>query len=93
MALALVWSDEAEEEFKDIIAYLLDEWGDESARRFSDRLDKKLTSLGSMPNMGKRHSRLKAVRSLPMPPFYTLYYSVVREQHIHILNLVDERKA
>lgn len=91
MALEVIWGDEAREDFRDIASFLLDAWGDEAARRFAGQVEKKATTLASMPYIGKRHEVLRAVRSIPVEPYHLLYYTV-RGQTLHILNLVDNRR-
>ena len=92
MAYALIWSDDAQENIRDVISYLLDNWGDPSAERFSDRLIAAGRQIEQMPYSGKRHRQLSAVREWRIQPYHTLFYTVIEsEAEIFVLNVIDQR--
>ncbi len=45
MAYQIVWHDNAKEDLRDILNYLLDNWSDEVAEKFNDMLFSKLQNL------------------------------------------------
>ncbi|MBN8823723.1 MULTISPECIES: type II toxin-antitoxin system RelE/ParE family toxin [unclassified Spirosoma] len=55
MAYSLIWSEDAQENIRTIINYLLDFWGDDVAEQFSERLIKAGHQLEQLPYSGKRH--------------------------------------
>ena len=92
MAYTLIWSDDAQENIRDIISYLLDSWGDPVAERFSERLVAAGRRIEQMPYLGKRHQQLSAVREWRIQPYHTLFYTVLEsEREIFILNVIDLR--
>jgi len=52
MAYTLIWSDDAQENIRAIISYLLDYWGDDVAERFSERLVAAGRQIERMPYSG-----------------------------------------
>lgn len=53
MAYKLVWSAEAEADFKNIVEYLKETWSVRTAERFVDNTCKKLESLTAMPTKAR----------------------------------------
>lgn len=62
MAYTLIWSDDAQENVRTIIDYLLDFWGATVAEQFSERLVMAGRQIEQMPYSGMRHRQLSAVR-------------------------------
>lgn len=92
MAYTLIWSDDAQENIRQIIAYLLEYWGDAVAERFSDRLVSAGGQLEQLPYSGMRHRQLSAVRELRILPYYTVFYTVVEsKKELFVLNVQDQR--
>lgn len=91
MAYRVIWSDEVQEQIRDIQSYLLTNFGDAAADRFSDRLRKVSDLLENMPRVGERHPFLSAVREHPVQGHLLLAYTVVK-QDVIVLNLVDSRR-
>lgn len=58
MAYELVWSAEAEEDFKKIILYLKEVWSVQSSEKFVKRTYRKLEKLCTMP-IGRRTSKMR----------------------------------
>lgn len=92
MAYTLIWSDDAQENIRAIISYLLDFWGDAVAEQFSERLVRAGRQIEQMPYSGMRHRQLSAVRELRIQPYHTLFYTVVEsKKEIFVLNVNDQR--
>ena len=92
MAYTLIWSDDAQENVRDVISYLLDSWSDAVAEQFSERLVTAGRQIEQMPYSGRRHRQLSAVREWRIQPYHTLFYAVVETQkEIVVLNVIDQR--
>ncbi len=92
MAYTLIWSDDAQENIRAIISYLLDYWGDDVAERFSERLVTAGRQIERMPYSGVRHRQLSAIRELRIQPYHTLFYTVIEpRKEIFVLNVNDQR--
>jgi plasmid stabilization system protein ParE len=93
MAYKISWSTTAQEEIRIILDYLLEEWGDKTADRFSDYLVEVASLLEEHPFVGRRHDVIKAVREFRVKPHYLIFYTVIEKQEeILILNLIDARR-
>nr|MCU0342100.1 type II toxin-antitoxin system RelE/ParE family toxin [Spirosomataceae bacterium] len=86
MAKKIIWHPEAKEDFRSIIDYLLENWSFEVADRFTDSVDKTQELLQLHTHLGARVGRLRSIRKIAIPPFYTLYYTFLNGE-IWILNL------
>ena len=94
MAYTLIWSDDAQENIRDVIRYLLYSWGDTVAEQFSERLVVAGRQIENMPKSGRRHRQLSAVREWRIQPYHTLFYTVVESQkEIFMLNVIDQRMS
>lgn len=89
---AIVWSEEAKENYRLIALYLLDAFGFSVADRFTDTINDKLRILEKMPLIGRQLDKLTAIRKLPLQPYNMIYYTVVEGQVI-ILNILDSRQG
>ncbi len=92
MDYAIVWSDEAKENYRSIVLYLLDAFGFAIADRVTDTIDEKLRLLATMLFIGQQLEKLTAVRKWPLQPYNMIYYTVAGQQLI-ILNILDSRQA
>lgn len=92
MDYAIVWTEEAKENYRIIALYLLDAFGFTTADRFTDTINNKLRILEKMPFIGRQLDKLTAVRKLPLQPYNMIYYAVVERQVI-ILNILDSRQS
>jgi plasmid stabilization system protein ParE len=57
MAFELVWSAEAENDFKKIILYLIENWSVQSSRKFIEKTFRKLNKLSAMPTVARATSQ------------------------------------
>lgn len=93
MAYKIRWSAAAQEDIRLILGYLLDEWGEKTADRFSDYLLEVAHLLEEHPFVGRRHEVIKAVREFRVKPHYVLFYTVMEQQEeLLVLNLIDARR-
>ncbi len=91
MVAEIIWKPEAQDDFREIVDYLLDNWPDDVAEKFTDEIDYAQNLIAKHPNIGMRVGRLRSVRKITVPPFYSIYYTSLNNQ-IWILNLLDNRK-
>lgn len=92
MALKIVWSPNAEEDFRLILDYLMDEWADNFAEMFSDQLFKTLNLLENHPYIGMATNEFSSIRRISVTRQYGLYYMVLRDE-IVIVNLLNNKKG
>jgi plasmid stabilization system protein ParE len=93
MAYQVVYSSNVQEEIREILIYLLEEWTFEVSENFSDYLISTIDMLSQQPYAGRRHDLISSVREFRVKPHYLVYYSVLEEQQlIHVLNIVDSRR-
>ena len=53
MAREIIWTPEAQEDFRDIVAYLMDQFGDDVAETYTDKLFDTIETLSKMPYIGR----------------------------------------
>jgi plasmid stabilization system protein ParE len=93
MDYQIIWSDDAQEEIRLILDFLLDERSDSQAHRFSEQMIQVSTILEKQPFAGQRNFGIKSVREFPVKPYYLLHYTVIEKLRIvYILNVIDSRR-
>lgn len=75
MAKKVIWQSDAKEDFREIVNYLLDTWPSDVAEKFTDQVDKVQDLIQLHPGLGMRVGRLRSVRKIAVPPYYSLYYT------------------
>ncbi len=88
---AIVWTEDAQENYRQIAIYLLDAYGFDTADAFTDTVNAKLRILEKSPFIGRRLDALPSVRKLPVQPYNMVYYATAERQVI-ILNILDSRR-
>jgi len=91
MALEIIWSSEAKEDYRTAVDYLLDHFDDEVAERYTTNLFDALETLSQMPYIGRKHTELSAVRQQIIRPYTVLFYMVLPTQLV-VINLRDARQ-
>lgn len=91
MAYEINWSPDSKEDIRNIYEYLLDEWDDKVADKFTDDVLGLTKQLTTMPFLGKKHPKMSSVRQLMIRPYNIVYYTVL-DTSIYILNVIDGRK-
>jgi plasmid stabilization system protein ParE len=92
MAAQIKWSDNAIQDYNNVVEYLLDEWNTEVALRFIEIVELKIKLLLSHPNKGLVSSKIKDIRSISITKHNRLYYRAMPEQVIEILGIFDLRQ-
>jgi len=93
MAYQVIWSDEAQNEIRAILTYLMDTWNDKIAENFSRQIGEVAELLTKQPFSGQRNRNISAVRQFPVRPYYMVEYTIITPiSTIYILNVVDSRR-
>lgn len=92
MALQVIWSFNAEEDYKKVIEYLRDEWSVTVAMNFIEKTERRLESLTVHPLLGIASEKDKNIRSVVLTKHNKLYYQIT-ENTIEVLNIFDTRQS
>jgi plasmid stabilization system protein ParE len=85
MALKIVWSKRASFKFDQIISYLIDEWGEKSAKQFIGRVFDFLEILSEFPEIGSVENKEKNIRGFTIVKQVNIYYRIKGDTIILIL--------
>ncbi len=85
MALKIVWSKRASLKFDQIISYLVDEWGEKSAKQFIGRVFDFLEILSEFPEIGSVENKEKNIRGFTIVKQVNIYYRIKGDSIILIL--------
>jgi len=85
MALKIVWSKKASLKFDLIISFLIDEWGEKSAKQFIGRVFDFLEILSEFPEIGSVENKEKKIRGFTIVKQVKLYYRIKNDNIILIL--------
>lgn len=91
MAHRIEWTENAKQDLKKIIEYLLEKWSVEVAEKFIDKLDSILELLTISPYIGMESKKKKGVRQILITRHNRLYYRVV-DNKIILLDFFDTRQ-
>ena len=91
----IIWSEDAGNEFLDILSYYLEKYGKEKTLDISERIIKKIEKLPSFPKQGKISPELyeigiteiREIIELPWRIFYK-----VESTTIYIISILDSRR-
>ena len=85
MALEIVWSKRASLKFDQIITYLIEEWGEKSAKQFIGKVFNFLEILSEFPEIGSVENKEKNIRGFTVVKQVNLYYRIKNDKIILIL--------
>ncbi|TLU98187.1 type II toxin-antitoxin system RelE/ParE family toxin [Dyadobacter luticola] len=91
MALKIIWSPRALENFHQVIAYLEVNWTEQVVRDFVQRTEKVLQLIADHPDMFRQVSRSNPVREAVITKHNFLIYKVYKEK-IALLAVFDTRQ-
>lgn len=92
MAVEVIWSSQAKEDFKSVLSFLRDTWSDDMAGGFKETAYKKIDLLKSMPEMGIPSSSYPTIRRILLSRYNALYYQYAPNSSIvFLLNIFDTR--
>lgn len=91
MAYEIVWTENAESTYSDIVHYLAEEWSVDIASKFIDNVESKLLLLSQFPHIGRKSLKRSQVRKYPISRQNMLVYQLIGET-ILILYIYDTRQ-
>ena len=91
MALQIKWTENALEDYKAVVDYLLKGWQVDVAAKFINLAEARVDALSIFPNIGKVSLKEKKVRSIVLTKHNKLYYRV-SDNCIEVLNIFDTRQ-
>ena len=91
MALKIVWTENAIQDYKLVIDYLLLEWSLPVAEKFAEIIDKRIDVLSRFPNIGISSTKDLSIKSIVITKHNKLYYRFLADT-IEILNIFDTRQ-
>ncbi len=91
MALQVVWTNNAIEDYRRLVDYLLTEWTLKVASDFITILEERIDTLRSFPNVGIASIKHPGIRSIVITKHNKLYYRK-NANKIEILNIFDTRQ-
>lgn len=91
MALKIVWSKKASIKFDQIISYLIDEWGEKSAKQFIGRVFDFLEILSEFPEIGSVENKEKNIRGFTIVKQVNIYYRI-KDDTIVLILFFDNRQ-
>lgn len=92
MAREVIWTPEAQEDYRNTVSYLLYQFGDEVAEKYTERLFDTIETLLKMPYIGRVHGEFSALRQQLVRPYTKISY-VVLPDLVVIINLKDSRSG
>lgn len=90
MAYKIIYKKRFQTKLFKLLDYLRQEWGDNVANSFINRLQKRLNTLSQQPYIGASSIVIKSVRSILITKHNRLYYRI-KEDTIEVLNIYDTR--
>ena len=84
-------SKRSEDELEQIRAYLLDEFGKASAKKFLEKIDKAIRKIESQPESNPSTKKHKSLRRCSIKPYTVMFYQIVLDE-IEIVAIVDSRR-
>ncbi len=92
MAREVIWTPEAQEDYRDTVSYLMDEFSDEVAAKYTEKLFNTIETLLKMPYIGRVHGEFSAMRQQLVRPYTKISYVVLPDLLV-IVNLKDSRNG
>ena len=91
MALQIIWSENALEDYQHIVEYLLKEWTINVASGFVETVEARVKNLSIFPFVGIASGKEPGVRSIVITKQNLLYYKISASR-VEILNIFDTRQ-
>ena len=92
MAREVIWTPEAQEDYRDTVSYLMDQFGDEVATKYTQKLFDAIETLLKMPYIGRVNEEYSGMRQQLVRPYTKISY-VVLPHLLVIVNLKDSRSG
>ncbi len=87
----LIWSDEALEGLKEIIAYLENKFSEKDVKKFAKKLDRQLEIIQTNPESFPFSPKSKTVRRSIIAKLTSIYYAIDKDT-VKLISIIDNRK-
>jgi plasmid stabilization system protein ParE len=91
MVYEVVYTPQFENDFVELMDYLVENWSENVAKQFGNQLDNLIQTLSKMPFIGKKSFQNPLIRRITVTDKNILYYSIMDKQ-IMLISLVDTRQ-
>lgn len=91
MALKIIWSQRALDNFQEVITYLEENWGEQVIRDFIERAEKIIRIITEHPKIFRTVSEKKQIREAVITKHNLLIYKATNT-HILLLAVFDTRQ-
>lgn len=91
MAIKILWTKRALNNFQAIIQYLEVKFGEHATKAFAAKVHNFVDNLQDFPKLGSIQNAEKGIRGFVLVKQVNIYYKIYHD-HIRILNLIDNRK-
>jgi plasmid stabilization system protein ParE len=91
MVYEVVYTPQFENDFVELMDYLIENWSENVAKQFGNQLDNLIQTLSKMPFIGKKSFQNPLIRRITVTDKNILYYSIMDKQ-IMLISLVDTRQ-
>ena len=92
MSYEVFWLEKAQENFTNTIEYIKENWGNNSANRFKEKVEKQIELISTMPKISPIAFWKRNIRRSVIVKQISLYYIEFEvEQEIVIIRLLDNR--
>jgi plasmid stabilization system protein ParE len=91
MAYEVVWTFHAEEDYRQIILYLKNEWTESVALNFIELTEERIDRIAVFPLLGIASEKDNSIRSIVLTKHNKLYYQFLHSK-IFILSIFDTRQ-
>jgi plasmid stabilization system protein ParE len=91
MALKIVWAKRASLKFDQIVTYLLDEWGEKSAKEFIVKVFEFLEIVSDFPEIGSLENKEKNIWGFTIVKQVNIFYRINNDS-IVIVMFFDNRQ-
>jgi len=81
----IIWTPEAKQTFNSNIEYLINEWGDQVASDFLDRVDEVISKIKSNPNLFPVINEIDSIHRCVVVKQITLYYRIISKDEIYLM--------
>ncbi len=91
MVRKIIWTNNAQEDFKQVIEYLYEEWSERIALNFIATFYSKIELIDKLPQIGMKVENHENVNRILITKHNILYY-LITEKEIVLLDLFDTRQ-
>lgn len=91
MALQIVWTANALEDYRILIDYLIEEWSVDVAIKFDETVQNRLETISHFPYLGIVSTKNSLIRSISLSKHNRLYYRI-SSNTIEVLDIFDTRQ-